>query len=351
MKKVLGLLFISSSIFSMQLDVIGINCERAKRLNYQLAKHSRSKSDMNRNSIKEYQSKINDKTKQPIQSSSFSAPIGLGKIELFHSENGFQVEHQGKTHQVQQVFTDKLVRKATTLDIKDFQRSGKAYFYIKQMGNGQFSLDVLDRAPGSGPALGFFAYCATKVVCYSVMTAAAVAAVYTGGAITIGQVSPSNRDRAMGALRQMSNDGLAYGVTGGLMYAGANSTVPMITTTLPHITTVAAAATVAKGVGTATVAVTGAKIGTALALANSTAVTTGAVVSTAKIMGTTAMGLSGAGVLFGSAAITGAGLAPEAAALTVAGGMSTAGTGLGIAASIELLALKVGLFFGMMPTP
>ncbi len=333
MKKVLGLLFISASIFSMQLDTVGINCERAKRLNYQLAKHSRSKLDMSRNAIKQCSPKLNINIKDCIQPSHFSAPVGLGDVKLFHNENGFHVEHKGKINRIEPCFTDKTVRKVPTLDIKDFLKEGKGYFAINQMGDGKFELKVLDRKLGGGPGLGFFAYCATKVVCYGVITAAAITTICCGGAFTIGKISPSSRDRTMGALRQMSNDNLETAVRGGLLVVAANSTVPMMT--------LKAAPVIAKGV----------VVATSSAPFATTALTTASGAIGAKMVGSAALGISALGVQNVSSAIIGAGLAEEAVALTVAGGMSTAGTGLGIAASIELLALKVGFFFGMMPTP
>ena len=49
--------------------------------------------------------------------------------------------------------------------------------------------------------------------------------------------------------------------------------------------------------------------------------------------------------------IKGAGLQEEAKGLVAVGVVSTAGIKMGIAASIESLALSIGLFFGMTPTP
>lgn len=150
MKKVLGLLFISASIFSMQVATIGNQCERAKKFHYQLVKHHSTKPDMSRKDIKQQAPKLNIDIKDCIQSKSVSAPKGLGEIKLYHGENGFHVEHKGKMYRIESWFTDKLVRKATPLDIKGFQKVGKGYFAITQMGNGQFELKVMDRIKGGG---------------------------------------------------------------------------------------------------------------------------------------------------------------------------------------------------------
>jgi len=165
MKKVLGLLFISSSIFSMQLNIIEKNCLKVKTIQHNLTKLHYPKLDTLKshfpklNAIKQLTQLSSGDTKQSIQSSSFSAPTGLGNIKLFHNEKGFHVLHNDKIHQIQPCFTDELVRKATSLEIKDFQKIGKGYFAITQMGDGQFELKVLERVRGGGAggaAIGFY---------------------------------------------------------------------------------------------------------------------------------------------------------------------------------------------------
>jgi len=179
MKKVLGLLFISTSIFSMQVATIGNQCERAKKFHYQLVKHHSTKPDMSRKDIKQQAPKLNIDIKDCIKQSSFSASKGLGEVKLFHNEKGFHVLHNDVMHGVQLCFTDKLVRKATPLDIKDFQKAGKGYFAITQMGNGQFELKVMDRIKGGGvvgACVGaFFGKAATYIVGHGAIQIIAIA--------------------------------------------------------------------------------------------------------------------------------------------------------------------------------
>ena len=185
MKKVLGLLFISSSIFSMQLNIIEKNCLKVKTIQHNLTKLHYPKLDTLKshfpklNAIKQLTQLSSGDTKQSIQSSSFSAPTGLGNIKLFHNEKGFHVLHNDVMHGVQLCFTDKLVRKATPLDIKDFQKAGKGYFAITQMGNGQFELKVMDRIKGGGvvgACVGaFFGKAATYIVGHGAIQIIAIA--------------------------------------------------------------------------------------------------------------------------------------------------------------------------------
>ena len=70
-----------------------------------------------------------------------------------------------------------------------------------------------------------------------------------------------------------------------------------------------------------------------------------------KLIGTVAMGngaYAGSGLV--AKAITGAGFASEAKLVTGAAIASSSTSSLGIVGTIELLSLKVGIFFGMAPT-
>ena len=157
MKKVLYLSLVTCSIFSMKLDSIRDNCLRAKTIQQKLKRHL-SKS----NKVKQQKPISNDSIdsiKQSISSSAVFASKRLGEIKLFHNEKGFHVLHNDKMHYVQPCFTDKIVRKATPLEIKDFQKVGKGYFAINQMSNGEFELKVKDRLCGGGvggATIGFY---------------------------------------------------------------------------------------------------------------------------------------------------------------------------------------------------
>ncbi len=126
---------------------------------------------------------------------------------------------------------------------------------------------------------------------------------------------------AEGATRQVTLDNVDNAVKAGMFWSAANATVP-----LAQIVS---------------------KIG------NDVVVTVGKE-SMARIISTVPSGLPNAaimGINTVSGAILGGGLQEEAKAVVAIGGMSTASTGFGIASSIDLLALKVGFFFGMAPTP
>src|SRR4030095_13224753 len=192
MKKVLGLLFISSSIFSMQLNIIEKNCLKIKAIQHNLTKLHYPKLDTVKSHfpkldvIKQRTQSSSGDIKDYIKSSSFSAPKGLGDIKLFHNEKGFHVFHNDKMHRVQPCFTDKLVRKATSYDIKDFQKVGNGYFAITQMGDGQFELKVLNRTLGGGPFLGIAVYWTVKIVLYAAGAVGLGAATATAGPAVAG---------------------------------------------------------------------------------------------------------------------------------------------------------------------
>ena len=188
MKKVLYLSLVTCSIFSMKLDSIRDNCLRAQTIQKKLIKRHLSKL----NEIKEHRQKSEDDIKQCIAASSFFASKGLGKIKLYHDEQGFHVRHNDTMHYVQPCFTDSIVRNVTSQQIKDFQKAAKGYLYINQMSDGQFSLEVKERLRGGGPNLGVFMYWLTKSVCYGIGIVGVGTATYaTGGAIvgTVGAIA------------------------------------------------------------------------------------------------------------------------------------------------------------------
>ncbi len=339
MKKVLCLSLLTCSIFSMQLDIIKSNCSKIKNIHHKLVKQ---------HSAKQHFLKKDDK-KQPIKSSSFFAHKGLGSVELYHNNNGFHVSHNDKMHYVQPCFTDSTVRNRTSQQMKDFQRAEKAYLHIKQMGDGQFSLEMMDRVRGGGPVLGVMAYWTTKILCYSVGIVAVSATVAVTTPVLVAGVS-----------------GIVGGTGATTMVVGATSSIAGFAAE-GAIATVAGASSLTAGTIAGTMAATGTAI---------TAATAGTVAATgATIIGTTAGGLAAglgtAGVITGGTGLVAAGTAGaviggatvggiavgEAAALTTAvvvgHATSTAGAVGGatlIVGGIEAFAATVGTFFGMLPT-
>lgn len=340
MKKVLYLSLVTYSIFSMQLDTFKSNYSKIKVIRQKLdyVKQHCSKSPVHdvssvaltkEGSFSGGGNDSIDSIKQPIEPSSFFASKGLGEIKLFHNEKGFHVLHNDKMHYVQPCFTDPIVRKATPLKIKEFQKVNKGYFAINQMGDGQFELKVMDRVRGGGPILGKIAYWTTKVICYGVITAATIAAITQG--TTPDKVIPSSgQDMAMntlkgmgeGALRQVSLDHVDNAVKAGVGYVAANVTVPL-----------------AQAVGST---------------AGKDVMITVGKETMARVISTAPSGLpvpAALGINTVSGAIIGGGFQEEAKALVAVSVATTSGSGFGIAASIESLALSIGLFFGMTPTP
>lgn len=309
MKKILSLLLTTSSIFSMQLDLVNFD-QKTNNLEEKFFKYSDS-----------YTTNTN---KIHIEPSSVFIPHQLGSVELYHGKKGFYVRQDDKKYVIKKYFTDPIARDLTKEQLKAFLKNG--YFSLNQMNDGEFSLKAKGRVVGGGPTLGLVAYWTTKAVCYGVIFAATLGAITGGGKITVGTMSPTPKERAVGAAQELVMEGAKYGAQAGIMYVATTATVPL-----------SVASTTTGAIGSTVVATTGTKIIGSLA--------------GAKLVSTAAFGASAGGTLAVSTAITGAGLAPQAGLVTAAGVASTSGTGLGVAASIELLALKVGLFFGMTPTP
>lgn len=283
MKHILSLLCITSSIFSMQLDVVKPN-------------------------------------KLHIKSPSLFVPERLGSLELYHNDKGFSIYHDNKKHDVKKYHVDPMLRNINKKQLKGFLKHG--YLFVNQMDDGEYSLKAKGRVNGGGPILGMAAYWITKCLCYGTIGAAIGAAI--GGAKVgtsrqpaIESAYPIMNEQAMGAMTSMAKEGANLG----LAYTASTAVVPMATMSLSTAISMGA---------------TGAVSTTAMAAPT--------MVSTAAIAG------SYPGIGLVAAGITGAGYAEEAALVTGAGLAST-GTGLGIVASIEALSLKVGIFFGMTPTP
>lgn len=115
MKRVLSLLLCTSSIFSMQLDLV--------------------KSDV----------------KKDHHIKQIFVPNHLGLLELYHGKNGFYVRQDDKKYEVKKYFTDPLVRDVSEKQLKNFLKNG--YISLNQMNDGEFSLKAKGRVNGGG-ALG-----------------------------------------------------------------------------------------------------------------------------------------------------------------------------------------------------
>jgi len=299
MKKILGFLFITSSVFSMQLDKIKNNCLKIKTIQQKLIKHYSPKL----NDIKQDPKLSLNDTKQCVNS--IYVPQGLGKVKLFHDSKGFHVLHNNEMSYAQPCFMDKAIRNITLQQVMALQKIG--YFSINQMGNKEFSLKFIERVRGGGPIFGTFMYWATKSLCYgTALTAVGAATIATGGV-------------AVGAIT-----GVASGASGLAVGAAAVST-----------TTTAAIGT------TAGVVVGGPVAGAAVA-------------GTASLIATTAGSVSAAGATIAGVTVVEAAKLTTAAAVVAASSTSaTASVGVfgACAIGIEGLSVAIGTFFGMLPTP
>jgi hypothetical protein len=299
-KKILRLLLASSSIFSMQLAL-------------------KEKKEIVLHHV------LNNHEKIHIKPSSVFVPEKLGSIDLYHGKNGFYIRQNDEKHLIQKCFTDPMIRNMTPKQLKAFQEVGR--FEINQMNDGELSLKAKGRVVGGGPVFGTFMYGLTKTVCWGVIAAASIYAISQGGKATIGKVSPDKNDMMRTILENDKATNIVQDTVNNCVYASVGSLAAKAF--IPVKTT---AEVVAFGAGANAVATTGSA--TLFGLAGPSVVTTN-------------------GITIVSSKILASGYGPEAVYATAMGSsaVSSSGTGLGIAASIEALSIKVGLFFGMTPTP
>ena len=134
MKKVLGLLLVTSSVLSMQLDLARfdkkINLSQMVKFQEKLLKHT------------------DNVSKVRIEPTSVFVPSELGLVKLYHSDKGFSVRQDDKKHQIQTCFTDSMVRNIKKEALKDFLKNG--YLEVNQMSDGTFSLKANNRVKGGG---------------------------------------------------------------------------------------------------------------------------------------------------------------------------------------------------------
>jgi hypothetical protein len=234
-----------------------------------------------------------------IKKGSFFAPSNLGSLDLFHDAKGFFVNKANEQHRIEKHFTDSIIRDVNTNQLNSFLNNG--YLTLNKMSTGHYSLKAKGRIPGGGPLFGAFMYWVTKSVCYGTLSAAIITSVTVAGG--------GGNSRAKDAAK----DVVILGTEKALLNAAATATVPLSTMSLEGATTLATNAP--------------------------------------RIVSTAAMGAPTTGIALTTIAIKGADLGKEAGLVTAAGMVASGGTKLGVAGAIELLSLKVGLFFGMTPTP
>jgi hypothetical protein len=97
-----------------------------------------------------------------VKDSAIRYPHKLGKINLFHNENGFNLTHNNQTHQIKKYWTDPALRVMTKPQLEKFQDNG--YIAINQLDNDEFTLKAHVRGLGGGPATGYAAWIATQAI-------------------------------------------------------------------------------------------------------------------------------------------------------------------------------------------
>ena len=252
MKKTLGLLLATSSIFSMQLSQYDASNKRAFN-------HLR------------------------VPEHSVFVPKKLGGVDLYHDDAGFHIVKDDKVLPIQKCFIDSPIRNMTKKQLHNYQRY--SYFALNQMNEGEYTLKAKHRLQGAGPILGTIAYWVTKTLCYTTAIAGTGAIVVgTGGAAATGLA--------------MATSGIVAG--GGVAIGGA-----IVTTTATSVIVTTAgvvSGTAAVGVGIATTSgIAGAVVGSAVA--GKAALATAAVVTSAGGIGATIAGVEavsvGVGTFFG----------------------------------------------------
>lgn len=248
-------------------------------------------------------------------------------------------------HYVQPCFTDSIVRNVTPQQIKDFQKTREAYFYITQMGNHEFSLEVRKRIRGGGPGFGGFMYVVTKSLCYGILALGAGSGIAAGGSAIIGTIGATSGGAT--AVTVGAATGMAATTVEGAIIGTAAATTLTGGVIAGSGTALASAAAGTTSAAIPTMIVTTAGVGIAVA-GTAGAVGSGAGLVTAGMAAASSLG----GATVGGIALT------EAAQITTVAvvnhATSTAGVvgGIGlITGGIEALSIAVGTFFGMMPTP
>jgi hypothetical protein len=151
MKKILSLLFLSTSLFSMQL-ALKMQTPRFDRVKSAVVKQQKAIA-LQANQVV---SKVVDTPKIHVDASSIRAPHSLSDIKLYHGKKGFVVVHDEKKHVIEKRFMDETARSITKEGLKSFLKTG--YFALNQTNDGTFTLKAHHRLTGGGPIFGGWMY-------------------------------------------------------------------------------------------------------------------------------------------------------------------------------------------------
>ncbi len=109
MKQFLSLLLLTSSIFSMRLDLIN-SPNKANIFRKKLLKHMDSLNITYTKPTPVFTSHELESSKIRIEPRSVFIPHQLGSVELYHNSKGFFVVQDDKKHEIQKCFTDSIIR-------------------------------------------------------------------------------------------------------------------------------------------------------------------------------------------------------------------------------------------------
>ena len=120
-----------------------------------------------------------------IKASSLFASNEVGKVYLFHDDEGYHVIQDDEVYAVNKHSVDPLLRSLKHKQLKKFQKCG--YIHVKKNQDNEFSLVSKIRGNGGGPVTGWILYSATKALLWgSVVTTIPVA---VGAGVVTGPVA------------------------------------------------------------------------------------------------------------------------------------------------------------------
>ena len=100
-----------------------------------------------------------------IKASSIFSTNEVGKVDLFHNDEGFYVMQNDEICQVNKYSVDPLLRSLKHKQLKKFQKCG--YIHVKKNQDNEFSLVSKVRGNGGGLYTGWILYSATKALAYT----------------------------------------------------------------------------------------------------------------------------------------------------------------------------------------
>lgn len=187
-----------------------------------------------------------------IKDSSIFTSHDLGKVDLYHNDEGFHVLQDNELYTVKRYSMDPLLRNIKHKQLKKFQKVG--YINVKKIDNDEFALEANVRGLGGGPVFGSMVYWGVKALFYGGAVGAAGVAVGASGGEALVVAGAAEGLAAAGAL----------GAGSGLV-ATAVTVVPTLGTIAAGGTTVGVIASSTVGVGAVVTFIEGVALAAGLA--------------------------------------------------------------------------------------